>query len=299
MIDFHYAKLEEKAAVDAILAKTKEKACEYCFANMYAWVESYNTEIAFVDGCITAEYADGVYLFPVGGDVRAAILHLREFADSEGVPFILVCMSEENARLLEELFPGEYEIREERDSFDYLYSAEKLATLAGRKLSKKRNHIHHFEQQQSDWSFEPLSESNIPEALEMDEKWFETELLYDGSSTLRGDNTALHRCLKNFEVLGLDGAILRVDGKVVAFTAGSLMQHGEVFVTHFEKAFDSVDGSYAMINREFAKYIHEKYPSVQYINREDDLGIPGLRQAKMTYYPELLLSKFSAVPKVR
>ena len=299
MIDFHYARLEEKEEIDSILKEASQMGCEYSFTNLYAWVENYDTEIAVEDGSLFVEYADGVYLLPAGGDLRAAVLKLRQLADEHGYSFIIVCMSRENADLLEQTFPGEYDIRADRDGSDYIYDIEKMSTLAGRKLSKKRNHIHHFEERYPDWTFEPLNAENMAECYEMDDKWYQHELDLGSTPSLKGDNTALRRCMAKYDELGLDGGLLRVEGQVVAFTIGSLLPQGEVFCTHFEKAFASVDGAYPMINREFCKYIHEKYPAVKYVNREDDLGLEGLRQAKSSYYPEILLEKFSAVPKNR
>ena len=103
--------------------------------------------------------------------------------------------------------------------------------------------------------------------------------------------------MAHYEQMGLDGLLLRAGGKVVAFTMGEQMGAEDTYDVHFEKAFAEVPGAYPMINREFARWVQEHYPEVRYLNREDDMGVEGLRQAKKSYYPDLLLEKYSAVLK--
>ncbi len=296
MIDFHFAQLEEKPEIDRILAGAGEMGCDYSFTNLYAWVESYVTKIAVVCGCVTARFADGIYLCPVGEDVRGAVLEIQKDASERGTACTMVCSSKHSVEKLQELFPDSFSFTPDRNGFDYIYSIEKLATLAGRKMSKKRNHIHHFEAQNADWSFEPIGPANMQECREMDRAWFQEEIRFGENATLDGDNTALARCFDSYEELGMEGGALRVNGRIVAFTLGSILPCGNVMDVHFEKAYASVDGAYPMINREFSKYIREKYPQIEYMNREDDLGLEGLRHAKESYYPEILLEKYSARP---
>ena len=138
---------------------------------------------------------------------------------------------------------------------------------------------------------------NLAECLKMNDAWHRENEGYDGEDTFEEDGDALIKSMAHYEQMGLDGLLLRAGGKVVAFTMGEQMGAEDTYDVHFEKAFAEVPGAYPMINREFARWVQEHYPEVRYLNREDDMGVEGLRQAKKSYYPDLLLEKYSAVLK--
>ena len=130
----------------------------------------------------------------------------------------------------------------------------------------------------------------------MNELWHRENEGYEGEETFEEDGVALQKCMAHYDQMGLDGLLLRSEGgKVLAFTMGEPMGAGDTYDVHFEKAFAEVPGAYPLINREFARWVQVRYPQVRYLNREDDMGVEGLRQAKKSYYPDLLLEKYSAV----
>ena len=176
-----------------------------------------------------------------------------------------------------------------RNSFDYVYSREKLATLKGKKYHAKRNHISYFEKN-NNWSFEPLTRENIADCVAMNEKWYELNVEKDRVG-IEHEREVLRMNFDHFDEIGCVGGVLRVDGEVVAFTFGERL-NDNTFVTHFEKAFSDIRGAYPMINRLFAQEMLSDY---EFVNREDDVGSEGLRSAKLSYHPDILLEKFVAV----
>ena len=124
MIKFHYATLDDKARIDELLHNSNERGCEYSFTNLFAWSAPYQLQVASVEGCLTTHMTGVIgpcYLYPVGGDTKAAILALAQDAAERGEPLRLGCLSAERRDELESFFPGCFEFNEDRDGFDYLY----------------------------------------------------------------------------------------------------------------------------------------------------------------------------------
>jgi hypothetical protein len=194
--------------------------------------------------------------------------------------------------ILKDYFRGEVKFTYDPGFSDYIYSAEKLVKLSGHRYHGKKNHVNRFKAEY-DWTFEPITAANADECVRMMEKW------YDQTEEIRGfsdERRAITKSLKNIEAAGFDGGLLRTEEGVVAFTVGERMTE-DTFVSHFEKAFYSVNGAYAAINQMFAQMITEKYPELVYINREEDMGLEHIRKAKTSYHPEFLAHKFVAVPR--
>ena len=197
--------------------------------------------------------------------------------------------------ILLELYP-EAKVTATPESGDYVYLTEKLATLAGKKLSRKRNHIHQFEKKYPEFSYEPLTMQNLCLVKEIEEKWLaENKALAIEAGTLsdlEAEKEIISFALDNFEAFtkscGMTGGILFVSGNPVAFCIASILSR-KVMDVHFEKClagFDR-DGGYTVINNEFSKTAR-----TEFLNREEDLGIEGLRKAKLSYYPEQVLEKY-------
>ena len=176
-----------------------------------------------------------------------------------------------------------------------VYSVESLATLAGGKLQPKRNHINRFLTEHDDWRCEPISAENIDECRTMCEEWYaeHAEMGVD-LSHFAGERFAISFAFDNYDAIGFEGLALRADGHIIAFTMGTFFS-ADTYDVNFEKAFSSIQGAYALINREFSRHIHETHPDVRFLNREDDMGLPGLRKAKLSYQPAVILEKYTAV----
>ena len=296
MIQFKEPTLEDKNWVKKAMQENGTNACEFCFGNLFMWSYIYHNKIANFQGMLLAmdeeEKNIPAYLYPCGkGDKKAAISLLFDLAKQKNIPLIMYCLTEENVKELEMFFPNQFAYEPIRDDFDYIYETEAMANLAGRKYHGKRNHIAYFKKTY-DWAYEPITEENISECQQMAQQWKE-ENLSKNPEEIENEYEALLRGLQQFFALDFEGGLLRVDGKVVAFTFGEAISE-TTFCTHVEKAFAEIRGAYPTIHQEFTKHALLKY---KYVNREEDTGSEGLRHAKESYYPCILLQKFKAIYK--
>ena len=290
MLEFVKPELRDKARVEEHLRKSDFRGCEYTFGNLLLWSKRYNTEICFAEGfCFekTGQGKDTMFIYPYGGgSVEIAVSLMREYAEHNGFPCVICANKSMTEQILEKYPEAKSELY--RDFCDYVYTADDLENLKGKKFHAKRNHLHRF--YENDWSFEPMSAENIPECLAMTELW-EAENVMDGAEDARSKLVELDvvkRSLALFEELGYTGGVLRVEGEVQGFTFGERSAEN-TFVVHVEKALRKYQGAYAAINREFVKSLGGKY---EYIDREEDTGTENLRKAKMSYNPVFLEEKF-------
>ena len=291
MIDFQRLTLAQREAYEAILFDSGPRGCEYSFANLYLWGRQ---QAAFLHGCVAFfSHFDGrsVYPYPIGnGDKRAVLEEILADAAQRGIPCRIVGMTDGDARELESWFPGRFYARADRDSFDYVYAIDDLADLRGRKFQKKRNHYNRFLTQYPDHEILPLNECSLTQVRYMVDQWFYSHIRSNPECNYLLENLAMARALQHYAELKLEGCMLLVNGQVAAVTMASRLS-GDTFDIHFEKAREDIDGAYNAINCEFAKYLRGKHPDVRFLNREDDMGLEGLRRAKLSYQPHHLLEK--------
>lgn len=293
MLNFKPIELSDRDWINEALKQCDYMSCEYSFGNYFVWKETYDLKVAHINDYYTAALTDGdlTFLYPAGtGDIKPVIEAMIEYCASLDIPFRMFSLNEKAVAELEAAFPGRFDIEPVRDYFDYVYLQSDLAELGGKRYHGKRNHIARFKEQ--NWSFEPITSDNIDECFNMNKEWC---ILNDceHDEHKQREAVAIERCVKYFEQLDMFGGLLRVDGRVVAFTIGERLNSNTV-VVHFEKAFADMQGAYPTINNEFVINMAADY---KYVNREEDLGIDGLRRAKLSYHPEILLEKYIAVLK--
>lgn len=293
-MDFHSPTLADASWVQKAFNAEQTDCCEYCFGNIYMWSQIYDNRIYNDDGIfVSADFTDKpVFCYPIGdGDKKSTINKLIDYTKEKGIALEFFGLTEKDRDELQFLFPKQFEITEERDSFDYLYTSESLANLAGRKLASKRNHISYFEKT-FDWKYEPITPENIGQCAILNEQW-ERLNREKNPEEISEENKAINIALDNYFKLGFEGGILTIQGEAVAFTFGERL-NDNTFCTHVEKAYGNIRGAYQMINREFARQLKDRY---EFINREEDTGSEGLRRAKLSYHPHRLVIKYSAVYK--
>lgn len=303
MIDFQKPQLSDKSWVDDLLRRADYRGCEYNFTNLFAWSGAYDQRIARVGDFLVTHLCGSLgcsYIYPAGsGDVRPVIKAMEEDAGERGKPLRMVCLTPRQVGEMEQFFPGEFQFEADRDGFDYLYAIDRLADLGGKKLHAKRNHINRFIENNPTWVYEDITPATLPECLAMDKEWYRRSMEREGLAQERdlGDEgRALRLTMEHYNELGLEGGLIRVYGEVVAFTMGDMLS-SDTFDVHFEKAYGELQGAYAMINREFARRVRERHPQVKYLNREDDMGVEGLRKAKESYYPDEMVEKYFATKR--
>ncbi|RNC29091.1 MAG: hypothetical protein AWM53_01011 [Candidatus Dichloromethanomonas elyunquensis] len=296
MIEFKEVEVADKKWMDPFLAASDMSGCHHNFTNIFAWADNYHNRIARVNNYLLVKGVSELgpyYFYPSGwGDIAEIFQLLKKDAADCGHDFVLAGISHENIDNMDTLFPGCFRYEEMRDSFDYVYSLEKLAELSGRKYQAKRNHINRFRENYPDWRFEPISSQNIEECREMNREWCIVHKCND-DDLLKKEKCAVKRCFDHYFELGLEGGLLRVNNKVAAYTMGEKL-NSNTYVTHIEKAFNDMQGAYQMINRQFAALVQEKHPEIVYINREEDMGLEGLRKAKLSYHPVKMEEKYLA-----
>lgn len=193
---------------------------------------------------------------------------------------------------LSERFPDRFEVIEDRDSSDYIYDAEKLRTLSGRKYHSKKNHYNAFmKEYEGRFEYRRLDTPDFKEAIDLMERWAEDK---EKDMTLVGERLAVEKVFRNYGCLRETkvGGIY-IDGRLEAFTFGDALNPDTVDV-HVEKANPEIRGLYTVINKLF---LENEFPQMDFVNREEDLGLEGLRQAKLSYKPVKLVEKFTLVEK--
>lgn len=279
------------------LSKEPGRTTDFSYAGVLMWVDYFNYEYAiykdtlFIKGVVENDMSTPAFSLPIGElPLKEAVELLMEYCDNKNIRLEFSAVPEYAMAEMRELNP--VMVEELTDWGDYLYNAEPLATLKGKKMSKKRNHVNKFNSLYTDWKAVELTSGNAHEAME-----FMDVFDLEGDSTeMAMAERQLSRDLIRLKEKGdenLKGMILYVDGKVAAYTIGDIK--GDTLFVHVEKATRNVNGSYEMINYLFAKEMTEKYPEILFINREDDAGDIGLRMAKESYHPKEILKKYNVV----
>lgn len=288
MLEFRKPAIEDKQWVDACFKYANSFNCEYTFGNLFIWSASYYTTICKYKDFLMCRWGRNnnySYSVPIGnGDFKDAVLQIIDDAKSFGKNAVIYGVTENYKKLLDKYFPNAFSYKYDDGYNDYIYSVEKMAQLKGKKYHGKRNHITNFKKNNPDWSFEILNKDNINECIELHTKWIKE---HEDDPDYSFEFEAVLNAFENYEKLGFEGGLIRVNGQVIAYTMGE--RHSDrLFVTHFEKAPADMQGAYPIINQEFTKNCLMEY---EFVNREEDLGLEGLRKAKQSYYPEIFLEK--------
>ncbi len=280
--------MSDKEWIQPLLELSDYQGCEYNFTNNFVWKDIFDITVARWQDFYICKYGDG-FAFPAGrGDVKGLIARLKRYCRENGLPLKFTSMDKSAKLLLEKEFPDEFEFSFDEGMFDYIYRAEALRTLKGKKLHSKRNYVNRFKA--LEYIFERITPENIDDCRKMSVEWCRRNNC-DACPEKSDEMCAVGVGLEHFFELGLEGGLIRVNGEVQAFSYGE-RQNSDTFVTHVEKAFTDYDGAYPMINYLIANELCEGY---EYINREEDMGEENLRKAKRSYAPAYMLEKYRAV----
>ncbi|MDR2362554.1 MAG: phosphatidylglycerol lysyltransferase domain-containing protein [Prevotellaceae bacterium] len=294
MLSFHKISIDDRDEINRRLALSDFRAAEYSFANSFNWGLAFGIEIAYFDRLLLLRSGDNpkYYLYPSGaGDVETAIQAILDDAAEGGYTACIRAILPEQKAEMEQRFPYRFRFTPQRHSFDYIYHSEDLIRLAGKKYQAKRNHAARF-RKTFDWLYEPITGANLSECVAMNKEWCRLYGCNDNLS-LKAETCAVQRALLYFFEEELLGGLLRVDGRVIAYTVGERL-NSDTLIVHIEKAFsESFPGAYQVINQEF---VQRHAAGLPYVNREDDTGDAGLRKAKLSYHPVFLLEKYLAEP---
>lgn len=296
MFDFRKIQLEDRQRVNERLAVSDLRGCEYCFANNLAWQRLNDSLICFHDEFyICSDMVGGkpMCYFPSGvstADDTGREKYIRLFAELEkycsdlNEPFSLLGVTPKDLDWMKLYYGDRISVEYQRDNCDYIYNTTDLCEFAGKRYHGKRNHMRRF--MENVWSFEPINESNFDECILFSVSFYNDRGHTDGSAAV--EQYAINVFFMNMEELGLKGALLRSEGELVGFSIGEQL-NSDTFVVHVEKARADVQGAYPMLCSMFARTYATEF---RYINREDDMGIEGLRKSKLSYYPAFMVDKY-------
>lgn len=296
MLEWKRPELKDGGWIRPIVDGCGGMGSDLAFANIYLLKDKYNIEISNYKDFLIRRYhgkgsRDG-YTFPVGeGNVEKAFKELEADAAQRGERLRLAFVTQRQREWLEKTHPGRFTFTEDPGDADYIYAAEDLAMLSGKLYHKKKNHVSKFMREYPDMRYEELGHCNLEDAAAVEDAWYYDHQQEEDSSQLLEYNS-IKEGLNYFDELGMRGGIIYVDGVPCAMTMASQINDGAMDV-HFEKSVGeyAMNGGYAAINNLFAKSVG----SVAWLNREEDINIEGLRKAKQSYHPRILLKKYCAV----
>ncbi len=265
---------------------------DLAFANIYLLRHKYGTEIALEEGFLFRHFSGHGrlqgYAFPCGsGDPLPALRRLEEDAAARQRSFRFCLLTDDQRALLERCYPGQLHFQTDAGDADYIYERHMLAELPGARFHRKRNHLLRFRREFPSWNMRPLTLANAADAKAVSEGWFRGA---EASPALLYEHEAIVHALAAMEELSLFGAVLYVETRPVAMAIASMISP-QVADVHYEKCLPEFRSAYPAMNQGLASLL-----DCTFINREEDLNYPGLRQAKMSYFPSLILTKYSALP---
>ena len=300
-METHFKKLTEEdiEKVMPYFALRPNWTCDCDFLDTYIWKDYYNCHYYIEEDGLALQWMmerDGEIF---GGlplcraeDLPEAFERARKyFNEVMGMKF-QVYLADGDAIEILDLDGNEYEVVEEKDAADYLYSGEALRTLSGKAYHSKKNNVNRFQKDYAGrYEYRRLGCQDKEELMAFLESW---ELTREGDASLDGEYEGICQVLDSCQSLGVQMAGVYVDGRLEAFTMGTYVEALKMAIIHIEKANASIRGLYQFINQQFL--IHE-YPDAEYVNREDDVGDPGLRKAKQSYHPIAMVRKYHIIQK--
>lgn len=289
--DFKALELNDRDLFQAFFHEYKPETSELTFANLFVWRSHYKFHWSICKDWLLIVSLDGEFgtyaMEPVGPssrkDVALMVMDWMREERKEGIPRI----ERADERIVSELegIQG-VTVEPTRDHFDYVYLRDDLVNLAGNRYRSKRNHINQLLRTYS-YQYSDLAPDHIRDCIELQEKWCMLRRCEDDLNLL-GEWDAVKEILGSYESLDVQGGVVTIENKVMAFTIGQML-NDDTAVVHIEKADPEIPGLYPVINQQFCE---NNWKNVRYINREQDLGMPGLREAKLSYYPDHMVKKF-------
>ncbi len=290
MLDFHPLRMEDLPRLRRYFEYSSSRICDTTPGSAMIWRDMYKTEWALYDGSLyfKVDYPGlgETFTLPLGGGRPEHYKQIAAYCCRRGMPIAFYPVPRDELDRLQAYFPNSAAVAE-RDSFDYLYRAEDLKYFRGKKLSGQRNHVNKFLKTYGNWSFRPIGEEDLPAARAFLDRYAAGR--EKAAASFHEDIAKTREILDNYQLYDLLGGMLLAEGNVVGFSLGEVV--GDTLFTHIEKADRDYEGCYQMLVAQFAQRFAGE--SVQFINREDDTGDPGLRTSKLSYHPISLLEKYT------
>ena len=290
--------MESRELLNPYFELVDYEACEYCFNTLYMWQHLYKTGYYIGDGfaVIVAENEGNTFsILPLAkkDDMPKVIQFIIEYFEEQQKKIYFRGITKEVVEFLKENYPGKFDYTEERDLFDYVYDGENMRELKGRKNVKKRNHINYFlKEYEGRYEYRLLDENDFDACLELMREWTSNKEENNAiSEEIEEELIGIKKLFAHYNILKdkLKIAGIFIDEKLEAFTMGEYINPNMALI-HIEKANPNIRGLYPFINQQFL--VHE-FSDAEFVNREEDLGIEGLRKAKLSYHPVRFVEKYT------
>lgn len=291
---FKPLEVQDKELFDDFFRQDTPRISEFTFTNLFIWRHQYHPGWRLWKDCLLLVHQPNggtpIGLPPVGSGDKSAALDFLSQQLKKQASDVRICRVDEDF-VKEFVDPEKYECTLDRDNSDYVYLAQDLINLSGRKYHRKKNHLNQFKKNHR-FEYRPLDLDLVERFLNMQETWCQMRECVENPDLLSED-FAVHEALRRFEELDYLGGAIVMNSKVEAFSLGEPLNR-ETAVIHIEKANPDIPGLYTAINQLSCA---NAWSEMTYINREQDLGSEGLRKAKESYYPHHMVNKYMLVPK--
>lgn len=293
-MEFTPLEIIHKDKIDSYLSTQRIESSELTFLTLFIWRKAFNVEFAEVNDCLVIKFRDNGFppslRFPIGlGDKKSALRTSCQYFLDNGYEPRFYGLTKDMLSELLVLCPNRFTIKPMNDYFDYVYYVERLISLSGKELHSKKNHVNRFKKMYQ-YEYKPIGAGDQHEIMTHYDTWIsERDLEVD--YYLASERDSIREILRNFDVFGCKGAKLYANGKLCAFTIGEQLNDNTALI-HIEKADMEIRGAYPTINQMF---LENEWSHLEFVNREDDFGVAGLRKAKKSYHPSHMIEKYSAV----
>ncbi len=301
MLELREVNIDDKQIFDKYIKAHKPQISELNFTNIFMWRNSYKFRFGVAGEllCLISvpDNAEPFAFVPIGEYTEEGFIqafgYIKEYFGAKGWRLLFKRVTEDEVDIFKKFIGDVADITLDRDSSDYVYLTDDLISLAGKKYHGKKNHLNSFKKQY-EYEYVRLREDLLDECTRINEEWCARRSC-EHHKGLYCEKLANNEALRNFRTLGYEGALIKVSGRFEAYTVGELLNENTA-VIHIEKANDDIRGLYTFINQQFCE---NSWKNVKYINREQDLGLEGLRKAKLSYSPVKLVNKYNIVYKAK
>ena len=296
MLIFKDIEIADRQVIGKYLQQEDARLLDYTFQILFLYQPVYHYQYAVYQDFLflKAHYkGQNMMFFPIGsGNFKESFKIMEQYAQTQSITIQYYPITLEHIKLLEQLFPKQFEFFPVRERFEYIYLKERLSTLKGRILQSKRNNINHLTKN-FEWKYEPMNDTHIEDCKKLEQEWNTAQKIVSGSD-LEVENSVIMRCFEHYQALNIDGGVIWLNGKISAFSFGCRL-NSDTYLILFEKAHPNIRGLNSIINQQFILHNAMQYT---YINRGEDCGDIGLRNAKMQYHPDILQKIYCAQKKI-
>lgn len=296
MLNFKPLELEDKPLFDSFVLHNHYRHSEASFSNMYTWQEAWDIQMAVYENVLFVKMYSDVYkpfmlppyLKDLDESIQPSMQICEEYMARENGVFYIKCATPEMVEKIKKDCGDRYGFAYDEYNSEYAYNAEDLINLSGKKYHSKRNHVNAF-LRDYDSSFELYDDKYRDDCLTLQIEWAK-EKEADPREAAE-ELLSITKALDNWRELNFKGCVVKIKGEVVAFSFGEQINE-DTAIIHIEKAKAGVNGLYAYVNHEFVKRV---WSHCKYINRAEDMGVPGIRKAKKSYHPAFMLEKYDVL----